>query len=57
MRRRKVVRIRKRRGSVRCGDVETIYSMVVGEGRRVRRCGWVVNMASLVVLDIMGELR
>jgi len=32
-----VKRIRRRRGSVRGGDVETVYSTVVGDGRRVRR--------------------
>ena len=45
MRRRTVVRRRRRRGSVRVGDVETTYSTVVGEGRRVRRCGCVVSIA------------
>ena len=32
-----VRRMRRRRGRVRGGEVETVYSTVVGEGRRVRR--------------------
>lgn len=36
-RRRWVVRRRMRRGRVRRGRVETVYSIVVGEGRRVWR--------------------
>lgn len=45
-RRRKmnVRRMRSRRGRVRSGEVETVYSTVVGEGRRVRRRGVVVSM-------------
>jgi hypothetical protein len=36
--RRRIVRPRRRRrGSVDCGEVETVYSTVVGEGLRVRR--------------------
>ena len=46
-RRRRVVRRSRRRGSVRTGEVETVYSTVVGEGRRVRRWGVVVSMALL----------
>lgn len=34
-RRRWVVMRKMRRGSVRGGRVETVYSIVVGEGRRV----------------------
>lgn len=45
VRRTKLVRSRSRSGSVRSGDVDTVYSTVVGEGRRVRRCGWVVSIA------------
>jgi hypothetical protein len=30
---------------VSVGDVETVYSTVVGEGRRVRRWGVIVSMA------------
>jgi hypothetical protein len=44
---KKVARIRRRRESVRWGDVETMYSIVVGDGRRVRRCGWVLSIALL----------
>lgn len=47
-RNRKVRRIRRRRGRVRAGEVETVYSTVVGEGRRVRRCGCVVSIALLL---------
>lgn len=47
IRRRMVVKRRRRRGSVSTGKVETVYSTVVGEGRRVRRCGGFVNIASL----------
>jgi hypothetical protein len=43
-RKRIVDRIRRRRGRVSVGDVETMYSTVVGEGRRVRRWGGVVSM-------------
>lgn len=43
-RKRKVLRIRRRKGKVSVGDVETVYSTVVGEGRRVRRWGGVVSM-------------
>lgn len=42
-----VVRRRSRSGNVRVGEVETVYSTVVGEGRRVRRWGVVVSMALL----------
>ena len=46
---RKVVTSRSWRGSVRVGDVETMYSTVVGEGRRVRRWGWVVSISKLEI--------
>lgn len=36
---KKVVINKRRSGRVRVGEVETVYSTVVGEGRRVRRCG------------------
>ena len=46
-RRRSVVRRSRRKGAVSVGEVETVYSTVVGEGRRVRRWGVVVSMAFL----------
>lgn len=46
-RRRNVRRIRRRTGRVGVGEVETVYSTVVGEGRRVRRWGCVVSIALL----------
>jgi len=49
MRKRRVTKMRTWREMVRCGDVETVYSTVVGEGRRVRRCGWTVNIALLTL--------
>jgi hypothetical protein len=51
------VRIRSRRGSVRCGDVETTYSIVVGEGRRVRRCGCVVSIVLGRLYEVDEEVR
>jgi len=45
MRRRMMVRRSSRRATVRVGDVETVYSTVVGEGRLVRRWGVVVSIA------------
>lgn len=51
------MRIRSRRGSVRCGDVETTYSMVVGEGRRVRRCGCVVSIVLRSLCEVEEEVR
>ncbi len=47
MRTRTVVRRRRRSGRVSVGEVETVYSTVVGEGRRVRRWGVVVSIAWL----------
>jgi len=44
MRMRRVKIMRRRRGSVRWGEVETVYSTVVGDGRRVRRWGVVVSI-------------
>lgn len=41
-----VRRIRRRSGSVRVGEVETVYSTVVGEGRRVHRRGVVVSISA-----------
>lgn len=41
-----VKRMRRRSGSVRVGEVETVYSTVVGEGRRVRRWGVVVSISA-----------
>lgn len=38
--------IRSRRESVTWGEVETVYSIVVGDGLRVRRWGCVVSIAS-----------
>lgn len=35
---------RTRRGRVKCGCVLTVYSMVVGEGRRVWRVGGQVSI-------------
>ena len=47
MRRRMSVTSRRRRsGSVSFGAVDTVYSTVVGDGRRVRRWGWIVNIAA-----------
>ena len=43
-RRRAVARRMSRRGRVRGGMVETVYSIVVGEGRRVCRWGAVVSI-------------
>ena len=40
-----MVRRSNRRGSVSVGEVETVYSTVVGEGRLARRWGVVVSMA------------
>lgn len=51
MRRRMVVRRSRRRGRVRVGAVETVYSIVVGEGRRVRRWGVVVSIALFELLQ------
>jgi len=45
-RKMKVKRMRRRSGSVRSGEVETVYSTVVGEGRRDRRCGVVVSISA-----------
>lgn len=45
MRRERIVRVVMRRSaSVVGGEVDTVYSTVVGEGRRVSRCGVVVSM-------------
>lgn len=49
MRRKIIVRIkRRRRGRVSGGEVETVYSTVVGDGRRVRRWGATVSIAACV---------
>jgi hypothetical protein len=48
-RRRKVARRRSRRDRVRGGTVETVYSIVVGEGRRVWRWGAVVSILRRMV--------
>lgn len=48
-RRRKVARRRRRRGRVKGGIVETVYSIVVGEGRRMWRWGAVVSILGMVV--------
>lgn len=42
---RSVKAIRRRRVRVSGGEVETVYSTVVGEGRRVRRYGCTVNIS------------
>lgn len=39
---------RSRSEGVRGGRVETVYSTVVGEGLRVRRCGLVVSIVALL---------
>lgn len=49
-RRRAVARRRSRRVSVRGGTVETVYSIVVGEGRRVCRWGAVVSILRRMVV-------
>lgn len=41
-----VNRIKSRKARVRVGNVETVYSTVVGEGRRVRRWGVVVSISA-----------
>ena len=43
-RRRMVARRRSLSSTVSAGIVETVYSIVVGEGRRVRRWGAVVSI-------------
>jgi hypothetical protein len=48
-RRRNVARRRSRRETVSGGRVETVYSIVVGEGRRVWRWGMVVSILRGVV--------
>lgn len=40
--------IKSRSGRVRGGDVDTVNSIVVGDGRRVVRYGAVVNMVAEV---------
>jgi len=44
-----VARRTRRRGSVRGGMVETVYSIVVGEGRRAWRWGAVVSILRRMV--------
>ena len=61
MRRRKrnVRAISRRRGRVRSGRVETVNSTVVGEGRRMRRWGWVVSISALYgcVVALLSSLN
>ena len=60
IRRRNVKNIRIWREMVRLGDVETVYSAVVGEGRRVRRCGWIVSIALfgvVLIILVLGDQK
>jgi len=50
-RRRKVRRMSRRTGRLKVGEVETVYSTVVGEGRRVRRWGCVVSIALCLLME------
>lgn len=58
-----VKRIRSRRGIVRGGEVETVNSIVVGDGRRVVRYGDVVSILLLTMgvtccyCDMSGRLN
>jgi hypothetical protein len=55
MKRRSHVRARRRRsGSVDGGMVETVYSTVVGEGRRVWRFGVVVSIFRGAMADLIN---
>lgn len=45
--------MRRRRGSVRVGEVETVYSTVVGEGRRVLRWGVFVSIFAGVWVEAL----
>lgn len=47
--RERMVRVVTRRSArVGGGEVDTVYSTVVGEGRRVSRCGVVVSMTEII---------
>ncbi len=52
---RKTVARRRRSGKVSCGRVVTVNSAVVGEGRRMCRCGDVVSIVELVTVDAVVE--
>lgn len=54
IRRVHVKRRRRRRGRVGGGEVETVNSIVVGEGRRVVRYGVVVSI--MIEVSLIGVL-